>query len=346
MTDTLPTVNRQWVLAARPQGKLKPSDFGYREQPFDLGALGPGHVAVRNRVFLTGPVTRRFLDAPGPMNRFALPIGDPLGASIGGEVIASNHPDFTPGTLVEGAGKWEDISFVDPARVGLVPVPEGMTLRETVGGFSGNSLTAYFGIYDVGQPKAGETVVVSAAAGSVGMMACQFAKLAGCKVIGIAGGRDKCDWLTDELKCDGAIDYKSEDVAARLKELCPKGVDVYFDNVGGAITQAVIDNIAPFGRVAVCGQVSSYNGGVAPGPADMMKIVYWSVRIEGFRVASYADRYAEARQKIRQWFQEGTLISREDVRLGFDNLPSAFMSLFEGSNIGSMIVDTSDDPVR
>lgn len=339
MTGAQLATNRQWVLASRPQGRLKSTDFAYQEQPFDLGALGAGQVALRNRLFMTGPVTRKFMDPPGPMNRRALPLGEPLMATVGAEVVASNHPDFHPGMLVEANGRWEDYSLLDPTRAGIQPMAEGMTLREMLGGLSGNSLTAYYGIFDVGQAKPGETVVVSAGAGSVGMMACQFARIAGCRVVGIAGGRAKCDWLTGELKLDGAIDYKGEDVSARLAELCPNGVDVYFDNVGGEITQAVIDNIATYGRVAVCGQVSSYDGGAAPGPRDMMKVVYWSVRIEGFRVASYAERHAETRQQIKRWFDEGKLIAQTDIRSGFSRLPEAFMSLFEGSNVGSLLVE-------
>lgn len=333
-------MNRQWLLAARPSGKLKDSDFEYREQPFAVPELNDGQFILRNRVFVCGPVVRNFMNAPGPRTRVSIPLGSPVIGPVGGEVTASRHPDYPVGTLVETTARWEDYSVVTPsAGASLSRAVGDMTLMDLVGPLSRNTMTAYFGLFEVGLPQPGETVVVSAAAGSVGMMVCQFAKGHGCRVIAIAGGSAKCDWLMRELGVDAAIDYKSENVFARLQALCPQGVDVYFDNVGGDITQAVIDNIAPHGRIAVCGQVSSYDGDEpAPGPRDMMKIVFSRVRLEGFTIADWTPRMEEGRLEVQAWLRDGRLVSREDVRHGFETLPSAFIELFEGTNNGSLLV--------
>lgn len=341
MTAKTPDVNRQWTVVARPQGKVRESDFALREQPFSREvALKEGEILLDNRMFMCAPVMRGFLDGPGNARRVSIPIGAAMIGPVGSEVIASNNPDFPVGTFVETVGRWEDYSVVDPGAGRPVHRALGdMTIADLMGPLSTNALTAYFGILNVAQVKAGDTVVVTAAAGSVGMMACQFAKLQGARVIAVAGGKEKCDWTVDTLKVDAAIDYKSEDVGARLAELCPDGVDVHFDNVGGDIAQAVIDNIAPHGRIAVCGQVSTYDGdGPAPGPRDMMKIVYWRVRIEGFTINDWHAQFDEARERIHRWFKEGKLVSREDVRHGFEALPATFLDLFEGRNNGSLIV--------
>ena len=340
MTQPDPALNRQWLLASRPSGKVQHSDFEYREQSFEVPDLGDGQILIHNRIFTCAPVMRNFLNEPGTGARMSVPLGAPVIGPVGSEVIASNNPDYPVGTLLETVGRWEDYSLIDPKVSPPIKVaPEGIGLDELMGPLSLNTMTAYYGVFDVGNPAPGDTVVVSAAAGSVGMMACQFAKNHGCRVIGIAGSAEKCRWLVEELKIDGAIDYKAEDVRARLAELCSGGVNFYFDNVGGDITQAVIDNIARHGRIAVCGQVSAYEGGTAQGPRDMMKIVYWAVHIIGFTITDYtAAQMAADRAKIWPLFREGKMISREDVRVGFDKLPASFMELFAGTNQGSLLV--------
>jgi len=334
------TINRQWLVSRRPAGKVTPQDFTYREQPFTPPTLTEGQVLLRNRIFACAPVMRNFMNEPGPSSRVSIPLGEPMIGPVGAEVVASAHPDFPVGALVETVARWEDYSVVHPGKG--PPVyrgGDGMTLMDLMGPLSLNTMTAWFGMFEVAEPEQGATVVVSGAAGSVGTMACQFAQARGCRVIGIAGGRQKCDWLTGTLGIDAAIDYKSEDVRERLRALAPDGVNVHFDNVGGDIAQAVIDNIAPHGRVAVCGQVAAYDGGDPPaGPRDMMKIVYWRVRIEGFTVADWAPRMTEEREKVRAFIVEHGLISREDVRHGFDRLPETFLDLFEGRNEGSLLV--------
>ena len=332
-------VNRQWLLASRPDGQVTPKNFEYRELPFVVPELARGEVLLHNKMFTCAPVMRNFLNAPSHKSRISVSVGSPIIGPVGSEVIASNNPDFPVGAAVETVARWEDYSVVNPvAGPPVYKAGRDMSLMDIMGPLSQNTMTAYFGLIDVGQPHEGDTVVVSGAAGSVGMMACQFAKLHGCRVIGIAGGKQKCDWLVDVLKVNHAIDYKAEDCSQRLSELCPEGVNVYFDNVGGEITQAVIDNIAPHARIAVCGQIASYQGGSAPGPRDMMKIVYWRVRIEGFTIADWADEMAAGREKIHALFSEGKLVSREDIRHGFKSLPDVFPELFAGTNNGSLIV--------
>jgi NADPH-dependent curcumin reductase CurA len=346
MQHDLPSVNRQWLLAARPQGQLKLSDFAYNEAPFAVPELEAGEILLRNKVFSCAPTMRNFMNPPGRSYRASVPLGSPVTGVVGSEVIASANPLYPVGTQVNTVARWEDFSLLNPAKteVPVYPVQDGIDLMEMMGPLSLNSLTAYYGLFGIGEPQPGETVVVSGAAGSVGTMACQFARIHGCRVIGIAGGKAKCDWLVDTLGVDAAIDYKNEDISARLRELCPDGVNVFFDNVGGDILHAVMDNIAPRGRIAVCGQVSAYNSDApAPGPRDMMKLVYWRVRIEGFVLGDYADKVAEAREVIRQWFREGRLTARQDIRRGFDKLPSSFLDLFEGANEGSLLVTADPD---
>jgi NADPH-dependent curcumin reductase CurA len=335
------SINRQWLLASRPSGSLKLSDFARHEQPFQPPALEDGELLVHNRYFSCAPTMRNFLNAPGRSYRASVGIGDPISGVVGSEVIASRDPAYPVGSRVTTVARWEDYSRLNPGRV-EVPVyrvADDVSLEEMMGPLSLNSLTAYYGLFGVGRVRAGETVVVSAAAGSVGSMACQIARIAGCRVIGIAGGPAKCAWLRTALQVDGAIDYKSEDVAAQLAALCPKGVDLYFDNVGGAILDAVIDRMALHGRVAVCGQLSAYDSDEpARGRFDMMKVVYRRIRIEGFVLGDYAAQVEVARAQLRDWLREGRIHCRMDFRQGFANLPAAFLDLFKGSNEGTLLV--------
>lgn len=334
-------VNRQWLLASRPKGQVRLSDFEYREAPFERPALQPGEILLENQIFLCAPTMRNFLNEPGRSYRASVPLGAPVAGVVGSEVIDSRNPAYPTGTLVSTIARWEDYSVMNPqiAEVPVYPVTGDITLMDMMGPLSLNSLTAYFGLFSVAKIKAAETVLISGAAGSVGSMACQFARLAGCRVIGVAGGRAKCDWLLQSLKIDAAIDYKSEDVSARLAEICPGGLNVYFDNVGGEILNAAVDNMAIHGRIAVCGQVSAYDSDApAPGPRDMMKIVYRRIHMEGFVLGDFAADVENARGRILGWYREGTIVARMDVRHGFDQLPGAFLDLFKGANEGTLLV--------
>ena len=334
-------INRQWLLASRPQGSLKLSDFAWQVQAFPSPALEEGELLLHNRYFLCAPTMRNLLNAPGRSYRASVPIGSPVSGVVGSEVIASRDPAYPVGCRVTTIAGWEDYSRLNPGRV-EVPVyraPEDVGLEEMMGPLSLNSLTAYYGLFGIGKIQPGETVVVSAAAGSVGSMACQIARIRGCRVVGIAGGPAKCAWLRDTLRVDGAIDYKSDAIAARLAELCPQGVDVYFDNVGGTVLDAVMDQMAVHGRVAVCGQLSAYDSDTpARGGFDMMKVVYRRIRVEGFVLGDYAAHVDTARARLRAWLREGRIHCRVDLRQGLRSLPTAFLDLFKGANEGTLLV--------
>jgi NADPH-dependent curcumin reductase CurA len=214
-----------------------------------------------------------------------------------------------------------------------------VTPVDALGVYGLNSLTAYFGLLSIGRPRAGETIVISAAAGAVGSMVAQIAKLKGCRVIGIAGGREKCAWLLESCGLHGAIDYKSEDVAARLVDLAPHGADIFFDNVGGELLQIVTEHMAIHGRIVVCGQISAYDSDrPAPGPRDMMKIVYRRLSLHGFVLGDFITEVNDARDQLMQWFAAGKIVRNDDVRAGFELLPEAFLDLFRSANRGALLV--------
>ncbi|HET9960391.1 MAG TPA: NADP-dependent oxidoreductase, partial [Polyangiaceae bacterium] len=262
MPPTTQRRNRQWLLKTRPHGALSLDNFEFRDQEMPEPELASGQILVKNLLFTCAPTMRNWLNAPGNSHRTVNP-GTPILGPGGSEVIKSNHPRFPVGTRVTLLSRWEDYSVLEPdaSPTPVIAHSSDVGLSQAMGILGLNSCTAYFGLLSVGQAKAGETVVVSAAAGSVGSMVVQIAKITGCHVVGIAGGGEKCRLVVDEFGADAAIDYKHENVAVRLGELCPRGIDVFFDNVGGEILDAVMDNIAFKGRIAVCGQVSAYDSG-------------------------------------------------------------------------------------
>jgi NADPH-dependent curcumin reductase CurA len=237
---------------------------------------------------------------------------------------------------------WQDYAVITPGALPTPPrrQPAGWSLVDAEGLYGGNSVTAYFGLLRIGEPKPGETVVVSAAAGSTGSIAAQIGKIKGCRVIGIAGGPEKCAWLRDVCGLDGVVDYKAENVEARLRELCPDGLDVFFDNVGGEILDAAIENMARHGRVVLCGQISSYDEGdsLSRGPRNMMRVIYWRLKLQGFLMFDFADETAQAEADLRRWSEEGRLMHKVDLHHGFDQLPATFMRLFDGSNFGTLLL--------
>ena len=265
-------------------------------------------------------------------------VGEVMRALCAGTVFDSKHLGFSTGDHVVGvfgvqeyaASDGNGVIKVDP---NLVPLPTYL------GALGMPGMTAYFGLLDVGGVKEGETVVVSGAAGAVGSVAGQIAKIKGCKVIGIAGGPEKCAWLTDDLGFDAAIDYKAEELGPALKTHCPKGVDVYFDNVGGHVLEAVLARLARHARIVICGAISQYNNdGPMKGPANYMSLLVNRARMEGFVVFDYADRYAEAAMEMAGWMAEGRLKAREDIVEGLESFPDALTKLFEGANIGKLVL--------
>jgi NADPH-dependent curcumin reductase CurA len=330
-------VNRQWLLAARPHGMVKESDFRWHEAP--IPAPGDGEVLVRVLYVSFDPAMRGWMeDRPSYIPPVAL--GEPMRAGAVGRVVASRHPGFAPGDLVQGLFGWQDYALANGALLGPgAKLPAGTPPTWPLGVLGITGLTAYFGMLDLGRPKAGETVVVSGAAGATGSIAGQVAKLQGARVVGIAGGPEKCDWLVREAHFDAAIDYKGEDVGARLSALCPKGVDVFFDNVGGAILDAVLGRIALRARVVLCGGISGYNEAEPPpGPRNLMNLVIQRARMEGFIVIDYLPRFGEGVSALRRWLDEGRLVHQEDVQVGLENAPRTFLRLFRGENRGKQLL--------
>jgi NADPH-dependent curcumin reductase CurA len=334
------TVNRRWTLAQRPDGPVKVEDFALVEAPFVALRLKDGEILVRNRMFAIAPTIRNWLNPPGRSDRGSVPIGGVISGVAGCEIAASRHPDWQIGDRLIAMARWEDWSVILPDAAAVPPfrLPAGMDFAEALGPLSLNSLTAYFGMTEIGQVGANDVVLVSGAAGSVGSAACQIARILGARVIGIAGGADKCRWLRETCGVE-AIDYRGEDLATRLAETCPAGIDLFFDNVGGAILDAAVDRMAAHGRIVLCGQIAAYDGDApARGPSDMMKLVYRRIRMEGFVVGDFVDRADQARATLSEWIDSGALNVRVDLRQGFEAIPAAFVDLFSGRNTGTLIV--------
>lgn len=334
------TINRQWLLQRRPVGPVSLEDLAYREvlAP-DPASLKPGELLLRNRVFLCAPTIRNWMEPPGENLYPSIALGDPVMAPAACEVVASARADVPAGSKITTFTSWQDYQKVGADHPVSV-LPADMSLTDAMGPYGINTRTAYFGLTKVGQPVAGETLVVSGAAGSTGSMAAQIGKILGLRVIGIAGGSDKCRWLVERCGLDAALDYRAGNLAAELAELCPKGIDIFYDNVGGPVLQAAIDNMARLGRIVLCGQIASYNAnGPAQGPANMMRLIYGSVRMQGFLMGDYEDEFPEAMARLREWIESGRIIHREDIRKGFAGIPMVFNSVFEGSNSGTLLVE-------
>jgi len=333
-------INRQWRLARRPVGAAAVTDFARVDSPADEAPPAPGEIEVRTSLFLCAPTMRNWMDPPGANLYPSVPLGAPMLALAGGCVLRSAHPDWPVGALLSFFGSWQDIVRLQPEQAGAQRVPEGMSLVEALGQFGLNPLTAYFGLLRVGQPRAGETLVVSGAAGSVGSVAAQIGKLQGCRVIGIAGGVEKCRWLMESCGIDAAIDYKAGPLPAALDAACPEGIDIFFDNVGGATLDAAVDRMRKFGRIVLCGQIAGYDGAPMAGPRNMMRLIYGSIRMQGFLMSDHAAEVPAAIADLQAWTAAGKLACRHDIRHGFDALPASFLSLFDGSNSGTLLVAT------
>ena len=326
--------NRQILLVEKPTGKLSPDHFKMAEAampvPKDGEALLKVHyisLDAANRAWMHGATYRSAVEANTVM----------AGGGIA-EVVSSHSPHLKPGDIVFGDTGWQQYAAVPAKHVNKMPRMEPMTHLLSVYGIAG--LTAYFGLLHVGQPKEGETVVVSAAAGSVGSIVGQIAKIKGCRVIGIAGGKDKCDWLVNDLKFDAAVDYKDGATFKALKAAAPKGIDVYFDNVGGDILEACISQMNLRGRIACCGAISQYDGAPsATGPRGVPGlIVVKRLRMEGFIVMDYMDQRDAALKELQGWVASGQLKVQEDVIDGLENTPQALIGLLAGENRGKRMI--------
>jgi NADPH-dependent curcumin reductase len=334
-------VNRQWLLKSRPTGMVEPSNFELKESAVPEPA--DGEFLVRNQYLSLDPAMRTWMvDQPSYVPPVGL--GEVMRGVCVGRVADSKNPGFSSGELVLGVFGWQDYAVSDGGgAIPVTKVPEGVPPTMPLGVLGITSLTAYFGLKEVAQPQPGETVVVSGAAGATGSVTGQLAKIWGCQVVGIAGGPEKCEWLTGELGFDGAVDYKSENVSARLRELCPNRIDVFWDNVGGEILEAGLANLAMHARVILCGAISNYNSAEPKGPRNYMNLLVRRSRMEGFVVFDYLSRTDEAMAELVPLVMEGKLKHREDVRDGLDAAPAALADLYSGNNSGKLLVKIADD---
>lgn len=331
--------NRRFLLVRRPNGTPVAEDFELVTRA--IPEPGEGQVVIENHYASLDPAIRGWMDDK-PSYMPPIPLGDPVRASVIGKVHASRNPAFKPGDDVLTLGAIENYTlaeeggFTQKIDPGLVPsVTNYLSVLGAVG------QTAYWGLLDVAQPKAGETVLVSGAAGAVGSLVGQIAKIHGCRAVGIAGGAEKCARLTGEFGFDAAVDYKGKTTAelvAAVREACPDGLDVYFENVGGPAFDAALQNMNEWGRVALCGLISQYNKpGLTPGP-DLWPLIANSVHIRGFVVKDYVPRFMEAGMQIAQWLMAGQLKHREDIDEGIENALASFLKLFSGANEGKLIL--------
>jgi len=332
------TSNRQYYLASRPKGLPTAADVPVRDVP--LAPPGEGEVQLRNLYISLDPAIRGWMgDDPNYIEPIA--IGDAVRSSVIGRVLHSNSPDFAPGDVAMTVGGWESHTTAPAAALNRLDENAGIPLSCFLGVLGPTGLTAYFGLLEVGRPRPGDTVLVSAAAGAVGSIVGQIAKMQGCRVVGMAGSEDKCAWLREELGFDAVINYRScGDYEAAIRAACPDGVDVYFDNVGGDILDAALACLNKFARVAVCGWISTYNvpGAAGPSARNLWQLVANSVTIQGFVVLDYIPRFAEGIAQLAQWLMAGKLKYREEIVDGLDNILPAFLKLFDGSNNGKLVI--------
>ena len=328
-------INKQFKLAARPVGNAKRSDFEYVESP--VPQAKDGEILVKTLYISLDPAMRGWMNEGKSYIR-PVAIGEVMRAGTLGEVVESNNAAFAVGDHVVGI--WGVQSYAAIATDGLYKVDGKLApLPKYLGVLGMPGMTGYFGLLETGQPKAGETVVVSGAAGAVGQVVGQVAKLKGCRVVGIAGGQDKCDFVVNELGFDACIDYKAGDLRAALKEAAPKGVDVYFDNVGGEILDVVLAQIRMKARIVICGAISQYNNTTAvKGPANYLSLLVNRARMEGIVVFDWANRYGEAAKEMGGWLAAGKLKSREDIVEGIETFPETLNKLFTGENFGKLLI--------
>ncbi len=333
-------VNIRILLAARPTGYPEISDFEIDETP--IPAPGSGEILVRTLYLSLDPYMRHRMDDARSYAPPA-PLGEVMIGGVIGEVTASHHADWQVGDIVEGRLGWQQFAISD--GTGLAKVDPSLAPVSTALGVLGMpGLTAYFGLLEIGRPLPGETVLVSAASGAVGSVVGQIARIAGCRVVGIAGGARKVAYVTGELGFDSGIDYKAEDdLGAAIGAACPGGIDVYFDNVGGAIADAALDNLARGARVAICGTISQSSLAVPePGPRVQGKLITAWASMQAFNVFQFTARHEHARARLAGWLGDGRLKYREDIVDGIENAPGAFIGLLRGENFGKRIVKVAD----
>ena len=335
-------INHQVRLASRPHGLPTRANRSFTEEA--VTPPGPGGVLVKTLYLSLDPAMRGWMNE-GKSYIAPVEIGAVMRAGGVGQVIASHNPAFAVGDFVSAGLDVQEyclIAELQVKRSGMVKIDPALGLTTWLNVLGMPGMTGYFGLMDVGLPKAGDTVVVSGAAGAVGQTVGQIAKLKGCRVVGIAGGQAKCDWVVSELGFDACIDYKNGDVRAGLKEHCPSGVDVYFDNVGGDILDMVLAKITRGARIIICGAISQYNNTTAvKGPANYLSLLVNRARMEGIVVFDYADRYPLAVAEMAGYLKAGTMKSREDVVVGLEHFPETLLKLFNGENFGKLVLEVA-----
>ncbi|HEY0105846.1 MAG TPA: NADP-dependent oxidoreductase [Rhizomicrobium sp.] len=329
--------NRQWILRKRPQGDIKQGDLELVEQPVPIP--GPGQILVRTVYLSLDPTNRIWMS---DMEQYMPPVqlGDVMRGGAVGVVVQSNSDDYQVGDAVSTFGGWQEYLVADGAQ----KIPKGVPLTATMSVLGATGATAYFGLLDLGNPKPGETVVVSAACGAVGSIVGQIAKLKGCRVVGIAGSDEKCRHAVETLGFDACINYKTEDIRAALKRECPNGIDVDFENAGGEILDAVMDNLAMKARIVLCGMISQYNADAPPPGPSLTNILMKRARIEGFIIIDYFARFGEFAAEMGPWLAQGKIKYDTTVVPGIENALDALDMLFTGKNTGKLLIQMSEEP--
>lgn len=335
-------VNRVWRLRRRPVGNITDDVLSFEEEA--IPEPSDNEFLFRLNYLSLDPTNRIWMS---DMDQYMPPvdIGEVMRGGTLGVVEESLDPSLNPGDIVTGLGGWQDY-FTGPAKdLSKTTPPAGVPLPALMSIFGVTGLTAYFGLLDIGRPKQGETVVVSAAAGAVGSIAGQIAKIKGCRVVGIAGSDEKCRWITDDLGFDGAINYRTENIQDRLSTLCPDGIDVDFENVGGEILDTVLTQINLNARIVICGLISGYNATEpVPGPYHFANILMKRAIVQGFIILDFASRFPEGVAALAQWLAEGRLKYKVDIVAGLENAPTAINRLFTGDNTGKLLVQVSPEP--
>ena len=329
--------NRKIILTSRPSGELKPEQFAIHEEAVPI--CKEGEVLLRTTLVSVDPYMRNRMNN---VESYVPPyeIGLPLEGDMIAEVVESKSDHLKTGDLVSSHLPWQEYNSVPPDKITPIDMIDGISESAYLGVLGLTGLTAYFGLLDIGEPKTGETVVISAAAGAVGSIAGQIAKIKGCQVAGICGSEEKATYLTEELTFDQAIDYKTAPTIRKLlRKACPQKVDIYFDNVGGDISDAVHYWLNDYARIVLCGQIALYNlKRLSLGPRLYPQFIIHRVKMQGFIVYDYGNEFENARQSMRTWMKEGKLKIRENIIEGFENIPAALMGLFSGDNIGKQLV--------
>ena len=334
--------NKQWILNSFPVGEIKDNDLIFKDS--NLNGINDGEVLIKNIYLSLDPANRGWMSGKASYVD-AMQIGDIMRGGTIGIIEESKNEKFKSGDAVQYQGGWQEYCINDGKGLRVIPLNTGLELPSFLSVMGMPGMTAYFGLLDVLKPKENETIVVSGAAGAVGSLVSQIAKIKGCRVIGIAGTEEKCSWLKNDLNVDGVINYKTDNLNSTLKELCPDGIDMYFDNVGGEITEAVINRFNIGGRMSICGQISGYNSEtLQPGPRNWINILVKRLKVQGFIVFDYQARAKEAFVDMSKWMAEGKLQHKNHIVDGLENAVTSLKMLFSGENNGKMIVKISEEP--